>query len=45
MSGEDGTAGKGGELDFKILQVLIRLLRASVNHGNDGFHYKLSYLG
>lgn len=44
MSGGKLAATKGGELDFKILQVLIIWLRATVNHSNDRFHYNLSKL-
>lgn len=40
MSVKKLAATKGGELDFKILQVLIILLRATVNHSNDRFHEK-----
>lgn len=38
------TATRGGELGFKILQVLIRSLRGAVNHRGDGFHDDLSHL-
>lgn len=44
MSGEKLATTKGGELDFKILQVLIIWPRSTVNHSNDGFRYNLQSL-
>lgn len=44
MSEKKLAVPKGGELDFKILQVLIISLRATVNHSDDRFHYNLSKL-